>query len=284
MQRKFLQMGSGNGLPSSSSSSPQELPEKVLELLLEASQKDVKIAEQLGALLPDPKAMKEDSEMKQQQQLLNRVRKVKTKIQKKEAALNTKEAQLKSFLEQVRVHVKNEKDRHAQETSELKQELEDLHLELEQLREGKGPVKEADAQSLDAMLISDTEADTSVKEKQLQEELMIAKQQAATANQMAYSMKTQLDGLMAQFQAMRQLQPNGLTPPGSEELKGNGGLDMMITGGPQSGQHLRDPRAPFGLKQAKQRDGPYTLPTSPAKPVQTEEEQEEMQLLPECMD
>lgn len=271
----YDKLGTGSGLPSSASSQSVDLPEKVMELILEVSQKDGKIAEQLGALLPDSKTMKEDSEMKQQQQLLNRVRKVKVKIQKKEAALNTKEAQLRSFLEQVRVHVKNEKDRHAQETTELKQELEELKLELEQLREGKLPTKEADEQSLEAMLISDSETDHGAKEKQLQEELSLAKQQAASANEMAYAMKAQLDSLMSQFQAMRHLQPNGLTPPGSEELQATGGTDMAAAGGAIP---LKDPKAPFGLRhQQRERHGPYTA--SPAKPVEKPVEQEE-QLLP----
>ena len=83
--------------------------------------------------LPDPKATKEDSDMKQQ--LLNRIRNVKTKIQKREV-LSTKETQLKSFLEQVRVHVKNEKDRHGQETAEIQQELVELRAQLDRLRSG----------------------------------------------------------------------------------------------------------------------------------------------------
>lgn len=197
----------------------------------------------------------------------------------KEAALNTKEAQLRSFLEQVRVHVKNEKDRHAQETPELKQEIEDLKMELEQLRDGKLPTKEADEQSLDAMLISDSEADHGAKERQLQEELSLAKQQAASANEMAYAMKAQLDSLMAQFQTMRHLQPSGMTPPGSEDLKALGGAEASVAGG---GPPLKDPKGPFGLRhQQRERHGPYT--TSPAKPVEKPVEQE-AQLLPETMD
>ena len=128
----------GTGLPDSSSgaASSSPLPEKVVELLLEASQNDAKIAQRLEGLLPDKAA---DTEMRQQQQLLNRIRKVKQRIQKKEASLTTKEVQLKNFLEQVRVHVKNEKDRYQQETSETKKELEELKLELQQLRDGHLP-------------------------------------------------------------------------------------------------------------------------------------------------
>ena len=90
-------------------------------------------------------------------------------------------------------------------------------------------------------------------------------------------MKAQLDSLMVQFQTMRQLQPNGLIPPPSEELKGPGAMDVAAVVGVTPKQSVRDPKAPFGLKALKERNGPYTA--SPSKPGQTD-----TKLLPETMD
>ena len=70
---------------------------------------------------------------------------------------------------------------------------------------------------------------------------------------------------MAQFQTMRHLQPSGMTPPGSEDLKALGGAEASVAGG---GPPLKDPKGPFGLRhQQRERHGPYT--TSPAKPVES---------------
>ena len=231
-----------------------------MELLLEVSQKDSKIAQQLEGILPDKSA---DVEMRQQQQVLNRIRKVKLKIQRKEASLTTKEVQLKNFLEQVRVHVKNEKDRYHQETSETKKELEELKGELQQLREGRIPTKDTEMEesTLETLLaLGEPESEG------LQSALAAAKEEAACAKQMAYSMKQQMDTMMAHFQTMKHLQPGGFTPPPSEDLTAMDGMAPKIGSSlppglahlPPSGPTLvKDARAPFGVRP-KERSGPYT--------------------------
>ncbi len=249
-------------LPDSSSgaASSSPLPEKVVELLREASQKDAKIAQQLEGILPEKSA---DAEMRQQQQLLNRIRKVKMKIQRKEASLTTKDIQLKKILEQVRVHVKNEKDRYHQETSETKKELEELKIELQQLREGHIPTKDSEMEemTLDSLLApGEAESDG------LQAALAAAKEEAASAKSMAYSMKQQMDTMMAHFQTMKHLQPGGFTPPPSEDLTAMDGTAPKIVGAlppglahlpPQGSTFVKDPQPPFGVKP-KERSGPYT--------------------------
>ena len=221
------------------------------------------MAQQLESILPEKAEQNDDLAMKHQQQMLNKIRRVKQKIQKKEALLQTKDVQLKSFLEQVRVHVKNEKDRFAQETAETKAELEDLPLELQPLKEGKDMPKENDEMTLDALLSEGEDKKDPQDQRVLKEQLHAARDEAAQAQMMAYSMKQQLDALTAQFLGLKHLQPAGLTPPPSEETSGFatpavgppglGGLQAV----PSSPTMVRDAKAPFRVK-VKERSGPYS--------------------------
>ena len=119
----------------------------------------------------------------------------------------------------------------------------------------------------------------------LQAALAAAKDEAASAKLMAYSMKQQMDSLLAHFKHLPYPQPGGLTPTPSEELPAVDGTTIKDGGTlPPGLAHLhpigpsliRDARAPFGVKP-KERKGPYT-------PTRGADKDAEKPILSESMD
>eukprot|EP00434_Breviolum_minutum_P030641 symbB.v1.2.027095.t1/scaffold2753.1/size71542/7 len=126
--------GVASGSSGASSGAPSQEAMFQALMSLASTSKDKAAVEIVEQLIPVE--LTEDRELKNQQQLLNRIRKVKQRITKKEQLLTSKQEAMQSFLEEMRKHIIAEKQRHATDVATLTQEINDLKEELTQIKAG----------------------------------------------------------------------------------------------------------------------------------------------------
>lgn len=240
----------------SSGSAPPQSQDAVVQALLTLASKDKNLASAVETLIPQEA---EDQHLKVQQQVLNKIRKVRQKIARKEAAISTKGEQMKAFLEEMKKHIAAERHRHQEETEELQKELVDLREELELLKQGKE--KPTDPEVSLESLLSEDEAMDGGGEKELLKQLAVAQQEAKEAQNLAYAMQAQVSAFL-QYQQLAA----GSTAP-LEMPTGLAG-EVFSPQKPKpptlNGSSVeRNVKAPFGVMKKEtpeQRGSPYVRP------------------------
>ena len=198
--------GVASGSSGASSGAPSQEAMFQALMSLASTSKDKAAVEIVEQLIPVE--LTEDRELKNQQQLLNRIRKVKQRITKKEQLLTSKQEAMQSFLEEMRKHIIAEKQRHATDVATLTQEINDLKEELTQIKAGSSRPTGPEI-SLESLL--EEEEDTT----DLKAELAKAKQEALEAQSMAYAMQVQMDTYL-QYQQMAAQAGGIVGPPPAE--------------------------------------------------------------------
>ena len=253
----------GNGGSGGSSASASSMPtqDAMLQALINIASKDKSVAAAVEGLIPQETA--DDKELKNQQQLLNKIRKCKQKISKREAAIASKNTMMEQFMEEMRKHIASEKQRHQGEIKELTQEVEELKEELVQLKKGEEKTPEP-AISLEELL----EEDDGMDNADLRQQLLKAKQDAQEAQSLAYAMKVQMDTLI-QYQ---QLAAGTCLPTGETtaipEIFGVPTTPQRPKKPINNGALVKDAKAPFGVMRTDptgQRGSPYSKPNEVGK-------------------
>ena len=227
--------------------------EQVIGLLKRIAGKDEEALKEVQKLLPAAEEA-ENEGLRQQQRLLNQIRKLQVKLGKKEALILQKDQQMQQFLQTIRQHVDTEKARHKKEVDQLQEEIGEIKTQLSNLKSGK-PAEEPQEEDLVEMLGVEDEEKIKLRQ-QLEDakanQIQMQHQVTYLQKQMEHFMQTYQQNLPPEAgvgpQAMAMSPGQQIKPPGLE------GHDLTKS-------VVKDVKAPFGLrphsKTAREAASPY---------------------------
>ena len=259
-EAKFPSYDTSSLQPSSAASSATNTSngEKVIEILKQLAEKDEKAMEALQGLIPVVEEEAESGQLRQQQRMLNQIRKLQVKLGKKESAILQRDQQMQKFLQEIRQHVDQEKQRHKKETDLLKEEVVEIKQKLQDLKSGK-PVEVKMENDLEDILGFEDEEKTQLK-LQLDK---ANKEQIEMRNKVVY-MQQQMEAFMQNYDpangniAVPRLET--LPPNTPEQHVKNTTLGLTA---PTGAGLVKDARAPFGVRPhshaAREAASPYAL-------------------------
>lgn len=235
----------------------------VIDLLKKIAGQETDIITEVQKILPAAEEEEEAQKLRQQQKLLNQIRKLQVKLGKKEGSVAQKEQQMQKFLQDIRQHVETEKSRHKKEVEQLQAEIEEIKTQLRDLKSGK-PVEVKQEEDLEDILMVDDE-----EKIMLRQQLDEAKQNQLEMQQQVNNMQEQMAQFMQTYQGAMQADGAGGAPGTTIPTSPGQNVKTPLMMSTEQAKLVKDPKAPFGARLQPKNAREAASPYGPTKPLET---------------